>query len=419
MAETSKLEEALQNINGMEIAELAATMASIPSPTGREQQMGDFLYSWLTDQGFAPERHEVGDGRCSIVARLQGSGGGKSLIFNSHMDTILYGEEDIWLVPREEYHYNHGWVEDGKAYGEGLVNDKGPMAAFMLATRALRDAAVPLRGDIIMTMVVGEIGMAPIDEYQGARYLGKGIGAQNLIDHGLWGDYCLNAETTGFGITWAECGAAYYKVTLFGGRRLYTPYIRRPYTRQEQPNAIVRMAHLISRIEQWGLEYEKAHTRTFEGGEIVPKVNVGAVRGGVPFKPASTVGVCSAYVDVRIPPGDGPDEAQQELNGLLDALGYPGKVECYMFRRGYIGENIGPLRQVIEQAHERIRGGKPPFPSTPTSSMWRDINVFNGAGIPSITYGPGSGPSEMSYLTVDDLRRAARLYAATAFYACS
>lgn len=419
MAERSKLEEALKSIDSGEIAELAATMASIPSPTGREQQMGEFLYGWLTSQGFAPERHEVAEGRCSIVARLQGSGGGKSLIFNSHMDTLLYGEEDIWLVPREEYHYNHGWIEDGKAYGEGLVNDKGPMAAFLLATRALRDSAVPLRGDVIMTMVVGEIGMAPIDEYQGARYLGKGLGAQNLIDHGLWGDYCLNAETTGFGITWADCGAAYYKVTLFGGRRLYTPYIRRPYTPQEQPNAVVRMAHLISRIEEWGLEYEKAHTRTFEGGEIIPKVNVGAVRGGVPFKPASTVGVCSAYVDVRIPPGDGPDEARQELQGLLDTLGYPGKVECYMFRRGYIGDNMGPFRHVIEQAHEQIIGGKPAFASTPISSMWRDINVFNGAGIPSITYGPGSGPSEISYLAVDELHRAAQLYAATAFYACS
>ena len=159
--DTAALEAALQSIDGTEIAQLGATMGSIPSPTGREQAMGDFLCQWLADQGFQPERHEVADGRCNVVARLKGTGGGKSLIFNSHMDTILYGEEDVWLVPREEYHYNHGWVEDGKAFGEGVVNDKGPMAAFMLGTRALRDAGVKLRGDVIMTMVVGEIGMAP------------------------------------------------------------------------------------------------------------------------------------------------------------------------------------------------------------------------------------------------------------------
>ena len=416
--DTAALEAALQSIDGMEIAQLGATMGSIPSPTGREQAMGDFLCQWLADQGFQPERHEVADGRCNVVARLKGTGGGKSLIFNSHMDTILYGDEDVWLVPREEYHYNHGWVEDGKAFGEGVVNDKGPMAAFMLGTRALRDAGVKLRGDVIMTMVVGEIGMAPIDEYQGSRYLGKGIGAQQLIDHGLWGDYCLNAETTSFGISWADCGAAYYKVTLAGGRRLYTPFIRRPYSPQEQPNAIMRMAYFISAVEEWALKYEESHTREFEGGKIIPKVNIGAVRGGVPFKPASTVGVCSAYVDVRIPPGDGPEEAQRELERLLESLGYPGTVECYMFRRGHIGENMGPFREVLEKAHDHVIGGKPAFASSPVSSMWRDINIFNGAGIPSITYGPGSGPSEISYLSIDELHRAAQAYAATAYYAC-
>ena len=417
-APDSALSTALQSIDGIEIAQLGATMGSIPSPTGREQAMGDFLCQWLAEQGFQPERHEVTNGRCNVVARLKGTGGGKSLIFNSHMDTILYGDEDIWLVPREEYHYNHGWVEGDKAFGEGVVNDKGPMAAFMLGTRALRDSGVKLRGDVIMTMVIGEIGMAPIDEFQGGRYWGKGIGAQHLIDHGLSGDYCINAETTSFGIAWADCGAAYYKVTLNGGRRLYTPYIRRPYTAQEQPNAIMRMAHFISAVEEWALEYEKCHTSSYEGGQIIPKVNIGAVRGGVPFKPASTVGVCSAYVDIRIPPGDGPEEGQRELEKLLESLGFPGTVECYMFRKGHIGENMGPFREVLEKAHDHVIGGKPGFCTPPVSSMWRDINIFNGAGIPSITYGPGSGPSEISYLAIDELQRAAQAYAATAYYAC-
>ena len=130
------------------------------------------------------------------------------------------------------------------------------------------------------------------------------------------------------------------------------------------------------------------------------------------------MGVCSAYVDVRIPPGDGPDEAQRELERLLESLEFPGTVECYMFRRGHIGENMGPFREALEKGHEHVIGGKPGFCSPPVSSMWRDINIFNGAGIPSISYGPGSGPSEISYLAIDELQRAAQAYAATAYYAC-
>ena len=418
MVLAADIDKALKILDAGEIAELAAAIANVPSPTGREQEVGKFIHGWLTRNGFAAQLHEVADGRCNVTARLKGTGGGKNLIFNSHMDTILYGEEDIWLVPQELHHYNHAWIEDGKVYGEGVVNDKGPMAAFMLAVRALRDAELPLRGDVIMTMVVGEIGMAPIDEYQGARYIGKGVGAQHFIDHGLWGDFCINAETTSFGISWADCGAAYFEVTLFGGLRLYTPYISRPYTLETQPNAVMKMAALVGEIEEWALEYQSANTRHFEGGDIVPKVNVGAIRGGVPWKPASTVGVCSAYVDVRLPPGEGPEHAERELRRLIEKLGFRGEVECYMFRRGYIGENIGPLRKAIEAAHEGIIGGSPSFASTPVSSMWRDTNVFNGAGIPCITYGPGVGPSEISYLSVEDLHRAAQVYALIACHAC-
>ena len=51
--------------------------------------------------------------------------------------------------------------------------------------------------------------------------------------------------------------------------------------------------------------------------------------------------------------------------------------------------------------------------------MWRDLNVFNRAGIPSLTYGPGAPTGGgMKYLSVEDLERAARVYALTAYYTC-
>ena len=59
MPDTAALNSALQSIDGLEIAQLAATMGSIPSPTGREQAMGDFLCQWLSEQGFQPQRDEV------------------------------------------------------------------------------------------------------------------------------------------------------------------------------------------------------------------------------------------------------------------------------------------------------------------------------------------------------------------------
>ena len=53
----------------------------------------------------------------------------------------------------------------------------------------------------------------------------------------------------------------------------------------------------------------------------------------------------------------------------------------------------------------------------PVTSMWRDVNVFNGAGIPSITYGPDSGEGT-SYFEAEDLVHACQAYALTAIFAC-
>ena len=64
-------------------------------------------------------------------------------------------------------------------------------------------------------------------------------------------------------------------------------------------------------------------------------------------------------------------------------------------------------------------GTKPGGVPSPVTSMWRDVNVFNGAGIPSITYGPGSGSGGgATYLEVEDLVRASQVYALTALSAC-
>src|SRR5690606_20141603 len=128
-------------------------------------------------------------------------------------------------------------------------------AAFMIATKAIKDSGVPLRGDIIMTMVVGEIGMAPVDEFVGHRYIGKGYGSRHAVTHGIMADYALVAETTDFGVTWIEAGAAYFKVTVTG-RGTYTPRLPARGALKDNPNAIIKMMAVVQAIEKWAVEYE-------------------------------------------------------------------------------------------------------------------------------------------------------------------
>lgn len=416
-----EIDEVLAHIDADSLANLAIQLGNIPSPRGREREVGDFIYDWLTRAGFSAFKQEVTPGRNNVVAVLPGTGQGRSLIFNSHMDTTVWQPEDRWLIGPEEYHYNHAWVEGGKIYGSGVVNDKGPMAAFMVAAKALKESSVKLKGDLILTMAIGEISWAPIDEFQESRLLGQGVGTRHLIEHGVWGDYALVAETTNFGLTWAECGTAFIKIAV-RGRRIYTPYYTYTDDLAQHGSPIVKMAKVVQAIEEYGKEYQEKNRYDFEAGTILPKVAVGAIRAGNPCSPAGGPTICSIYLSAMIPPHAGPDQLLKDMRALVNKLGIEADIQLYMYMRGYVGKNIEPLKDAIEGAHFEIFEDRPKQVPPPVTSMWRDINIFNGAGIPAITYGPGTGvgsPEErVPHFTVKDLVNASRVYALTGMFIC-
>jgi acetylornithine deacetylase/succinyl-diaminopimelate desuccinylase-like protein len=279
------------------------------------------------------------------------------------------------------------------------------MAAFMIATKAIRDSGIELMGDILMTMVVGEVGMGPVDEFQGPRYIGKGYGTRHAVAHGVKADYALVAETTDFGVTWVEAGAAYFKVTLTG-RSFYTPRLPARGPLEHNANPIIRMTAVIQAIEKWAQDYEKTYTVEYPVGKMVPKASIGAIRGGRPYKPSTSAESCSIYVDVRVPPPVNFDQVERDLKQAVLSAGMGGKVECFMSRRGYEGKNVEPLVGAVRAAHQKVRGIEPPPVDTPETSMWRDINIFNEVGIPSATFGmPRKSAPEIpeKFVEVQDL----------------
>ena len=90
--------------------------------------------------------------RANAVGVLKGSGGGKSLIFNGHIDTVPVGRHEGWKWS-DPY---SGRVEDGKIYGRGSCDMKGPVVAQAMAARALQNLGIKLQGDLILESVVGE-----------------------------------------------------------------------------------------------------------------------------------------------------------------------------------------------------------------------------------------------------------------------
>jgi acetylornithine deacetylase/succinyl-diaminopimelate desuccinylase-like protein len=413
----------LDHIDVDELVKVALDLGNIDSPTGSEGPVGEYVYDWLRRQGIKAQKVALMPDRPNVIGELPGVGLGKSLVFNSHMDTTIHKDE--WWTTRRaaDAVFHSAWREGDVLIGNGVCNDKGPMATWLLAAKAIKDSGVRLKGDLVLMAVVGEIGLEPVDEFQSPAYLAKEAGTRFAITHGGVGDYALVAEGTDFGLVGVEAGKAFFKITVFGNDLpIYTPYIGRPTPIEKNPSAIVRMAPLVQRIEEWAYEYEQKHRFECPGGIIVPRVNIGAIRGGVPYKITKTVQQCAIYVDVRTTPVQNPLDIRNELRALVASLGLEGEVELFVYRPAYEADpqKVAPLAGAITRAHRELLGGDPPPAAPPFSSMWRDINCFNEMRIPAITYGPGVSVGGGNFgMPISTLVTGARLYALTALELCN
>jgi acetylornithine deacetylase/succinyl-diaminopimelate desuccinylase-like protein len=420
-----KIRHSVDSVSADEVVALALALGNIDSPAGHESEVGEYVFRWMDERGLEARKVGLLPERFNVVGRLRGGGDGPTLIFNSHMDTSVAADE-FWSTPHAaDPIYHKAWQEGEFLFGNGVCNDKGAMAAWMVACDTIRRSGLKLAGDILLTAVVGEIGLEPVDEYPAPIYMAKEMGTRYVLSRGFVGDFALVAEGTDFHIGWTEAGKAFFKIRIFGEEPpVYTPYVTR--TSEVSPNAIVRIVPFIQRIEEWAKEYEAKNRYESPGGIIEPRVSIGAIRGGLPYKITKTAGVCALYVDVRITPAQKPEEVRREFNHVLAGVGEPFDLELYTYRRAYDGvQGYGSkggneqLLTAINSAHKALFDHEPERCLPQHTSMWRDINVFHEAGIPGVMYGPGiSLFGGLSAIKAEDLIRAARLYTWIALESC-
>ena len=394
-----------------ELVDLCLKLGNTPSPHGKERRVGEAVIDWFKRNGIDGFLQSITEESVNAIGVIPGSGNGTSLILNAHMDT---GPELRPDATEAEKKIETAWTEGDLIFGKGVINDKAQLCAFMIAARAIKKAGVQLKGDLTITGVAFETGSPSVDETQGINYPGEGFGTKWLVDRGVTADYALVGETSGFGVVKAECGAAWLKIRV-KGRELYTPRLERGSSLKEHPNAFLKMAHVILALEDWAIKYEQRERHEFPGGTIIPKAQVVDVRGAG--------GDCNVYLDVRLVPSKNPRAIKRELEELISALGLDCDVSVFQYSRGYIARNAEPLVSAIEDAHRFVFGAAPPTPPSAETSMWRDLNVFNEAGVPSVCYGPPRQKEAMSgaqnrAVKISDLVKATKVYALTILSVC-
>jgi acetylornithine deacetylase/succinyl-diaminopimelate desuccinylase-like protein len=409
-------------IDSNELAQLACDLVNIPSATGQEKAIAEFILSWYKAKGIKPIRQDVEVDRPNAVGILKGNGSGLSLGFNGHMDTSFTGtQEDLRMVADVEPDSElKGSIRDGKVCGLGISNMKGGIAAFMMAGNALKKSGVKLKGDVILAAVVGEISRTPIGPWQTKEYRGEGVGTRHLLTHGMHSDYAVVADGSDMNIVWTQTGVVQIKITTFGKAEAAWGSKRSTHP-MAKLNAIVKMTKIIEGLEKWAEGFEEKYIYKSPTGPIYPKVNIGAIEGGAPYRPNYFPGVCTIYVDVRMPPQVRPVTIKYEIEQALSSLSIEYEMESYKSLLGHEGKAVEPLVRAVEEAYEFIFGKKVKPEAPDRASIWTDTNIYNELGIPAVKIGPRGkriGPRNEE-LDIDQMVKAAQLYALVALDICN
>jgi len=400
----------LAEIREEEIVAMACDLINIPSPTGEELQMAQYMQQALKQLGLEVTWQEVEEGRANVVGRWAGTGGGKSLMFNGHMDTSNTG--------REEFLTGIGYkpqavVNNGMVYGLGIYNMKGALVCYTHALKTLKRAGVRLKGDVIIAAVAGEIEKTQWGEFKGKEYRGYGFGTHYLVNHGVLPDMCILGEPTDMRVVLEHFGSMWVRISC-AGIYVHTAFCEG----REEMNSIRRMHELMSAVMRWIAEWE---TKAAYGGKKAV-VNFGGIRGGHAWRASRTTEKPDLFLDVRVPTNTEMSHARRDIyQAFLDLQkqhrDWGLEFETYVSVPGARISEERDIIKAIEANHERIMG-KPPDREVVT---WcSDASVLSRYGIETVNYGPSSGPrdDEGEKVKIQTLVDITKVYALTAAELC-
>jgi acetylornithine deacetylase len=398
-------------IDRRSLVETASDLVNISSPTGEEHGMAEHLARVFHDMGLQVQWQEVEEGRPNVLATWRGAGGGKTLMFNGHMDTSYSGRES-WLAGRG--FQPEARVEGDYLYGLGISNMKGALACYVEAVRALQTAGVRLRGDVLIAAVVGEIEKTQWgDEFRGKEYRGYAAGSRHLVTHGGVADMCVLGEPTEQRIVLGHYGSIWMRLSTRG------PFVHTAFSGgRSDENSIVRMQEVLGAVLEWIPDWQ---ARTSYGGKP-GIVNIGSLRGGFPWRVSRTPSRTDLFLDVRVPPTMPMAEARtalgdwvRELQGRFPDYGLDW--EIYVTAPGAEIDGDHELVQAIDESHTEVYGAAP---ERDTVRWFSDASVLTRYGIPTVNYGTSSGlpGAEGENLEIKGLVDTARVYALTAQRVC-
>lgn len=348
----------------------------VPGGPG-EAAIGRFVADWLERNGIETEYQELAPSRANVVGRVRGSGGGRSLLLNAHMDTVGLGGPDGALTPR---------VDGNRLYGRGSYDMKGSLAAILLVAAAATE--LELSGDLIITAVADEEALS--------------IGSERIAET-VQADAAIVTEPTGLGVAVAHRGFVWLELETRGRAAHGSRYDLGVDAIAGMGPPLVALADLDTRLE--------------EEGEVHPllgraSVHASLIEGGTEL--STYPDRCLLKVERRTLPGETVERVASQLRELApDAT-----VRSTFSRDPLETPPDSPIVELLTRKATKVLGAPPELIGVP---FWTDAALFAAAGIPTVVFGPGGegAHADVEWVDLGHVERLVEILLATATEFCA
>lgn len=317
---------------------------------------------------FCSDRKDF-SGNPNVVAVLKGTGGGRSIILNGHIDVVPEGDRNDW-----EHDPFSGRIEDGKLFGRGSTDMKGGTVSLLLAMEAIIALGIKLKGDVIFQSV--------IEEESG------GAGTLAAVLRGYFADGAIIPEPTNMKLFPKQQGSMWFRISV-KGRSAHGG------TRYEGVNAIEKAMYVITKLQ----ELEKVRNLKIEDPlyskiPIPIPINIGKIYSGE--WPSSVPDIAVIEGRMGVAPDEEMKSAEKELEDCLkEAAQHDGWLKKNPPQVEWFGgrwlpgdlEQDHPLMAVLSESFETVKGKQPAVEASPWGT---DGGILSKVGnTPVVVFGPG------------------------------
>jgi succinyl-diaminopimelate desuccinylase len=381
-----------------EVEGTLADLVRIPSVTPwliadgeGEAAVAQYLASRLEQlPGVKVALEEVTAGRPNVIARLGDASSGPRLWLNAHSDTVGYANwRERALVPE---------TSGDRLVGVGAADDKAGCATALLAVESLVARGVRLQGQLVAAFTVDEEGVS--------------IGTEDLLRrHRDEMDACLVLEPDGLDHVIVEHQGFGWIDVIVHGRAAHgsAPDVG--------VDAIQHMAEVIRRLG----ELDRGGFGHGQGGPSGRTVfHTGTIQGGTDY--ATYPSRCVLGIEIGTQPGETLANRVAEIEQIFDQIrertpAVRGEVDVKLDRDPFKAEGHERLGDALAAASASVIGLQP---AQLGMNAWADSGLTQGAGVPTLLYGPAGGnfhaPDEWASLS--EVGQAAEIVAETAVRFC-